>query len=82
MFVKYWPNSECQKPFEGEYPLEGILRVSTLELAYFIKIRSIIKKEGVDRRGQAIAVSGQPLTNTNNSILLWGTETSALQKHI
>jgi len=44
MFVKDLPNSKCQKPFEGEYPLEGILRVSTLELAYVITIRSIVKR--------------------------------------
>jgi hypothetical protein len=44
MFVKDLQNSECQKPSEGAYPLEGILRVSTLELAYVIKIRGTVKR--------------------------------------
>jgi len=81
MFVKDLPNSECQKPFEGEYPLEGILRVSTLELAYVMKISSIVKRKELTS-GEALAVSGKPLTNTNNSILFWGTETSRLETHV
>jgi len=52
MFVKDLPNSECQKPSEGEYPLEGILPVSTLELAYVIKISSIVKRKELTDLGR------------------------------
>jgi len=52
MFVKDLPNSECQNPFEGEYPLEGNLRVNTLELSNVIKTRSIVKRKELTDLGR------------------------------
>ena len=66
MFLKDLPNSECQMPFEGECPLEDVLRISTLELTFVIKTR---------RHSQC--PDSLEKKNPNNSIV-WGTETSRL----